>query len=263
MRSSDGDYLIGTGTWDRQNNALGALAHWSGYSQEALTSLLLAVYDLTGKKEWLDAAAGTFEVLNHCRAHPRYCREILQHPEALIEWRRLSGDSRFDRWVEEFRPRSDAEMLETMSRDASAMEDGIRYNFAMLTSEAIFTDRVIPRWTAFYKTALFGGDAPRGERYPGFMVTWPPTNKSVARAVLESGPRLIRFRFFNFEDHEVMQPVRLWRCRAGRWSIETRNASEEVLFRSQVIVTHGAQKIHIRIPALQESSVSLACLRES
>lgn len=263
MRASDGEYQVGAGPWDRQNNALGALAHWNGYSQEAQTSLLLAVYDLTGNRKWLDAAGETFDVLNDCQAHPRYCQEILDRPEALIEWRRLSGDTRFDKLLAALGHTSDAAVLEMMSRDANAMEERIRYNFPMLTSEAIFTDRVIPWWSASYKTALFGGDAPRGERYPNFMVTWPPTNKSVARAVLESTPRVLRFRFFNFEEHDVIQPVRLWRCRAGRWSIETRAAEGEVLVRSEVLVTHRAQKVQIRVPARRESSVSLTYMREN
>ena len=154
--------------------------------------------------------------------------------------------------------RDDGAVLQMMSREAEAMEARIRYNFAMLTSEALFTDRVIPWWSPAYKAALFGGDAPRGERYPGFAVTWPATDNQVARVVLEAGPERLRFRFYNFEDREAALPVRLWRTNAGRWSLCISRGSGETLASSEIAVTARTQIVKLALPARTEVAVSLS-----
>jgi hypothetical protein len=58
---------------------------------------------------------------------------------------------------------------------------------------------------------LFGGEAPRGDRYPTFSVTWPPADTEFARALLRGSERDIAIRAFQF------------RCAHPRRKIEERS----------------------------------------
>ncbi len=219
VRSADGSYLIGSPQWDKPN-AEWDYFQWSGAAQESLTSLLLAVHDLTGDRRWLDAAGQTFRILERCEAARQYCEAILRAPEGFYEWRRRTGDARYDRAFG-YQPRpSEQAVLSRMAALARETEARLAVNFPMYTSEAMFTDRVYYRWPAEYRWYLFGGEAPRGDRYPTFAVTWPPFNGDVARAVLEAEAERLKFVLYNFEDSEKTVPVRVWRLRPGlyRWN---------------------------------------------
>jgi hypothetical protein len=217
MRSKDGSYLIGSNRWDKPD-AEWDYFQWSGGSQEALTSLMLAVYDLTGNRKYLDAATESFAPLARCGAYPEICAEIRKSPEAFYSWRRISGDSRYD-FAFGYQPgRADSGLLKDMARLARESENRFSVNHDIMTSEVLYTDRVYYPLPAEYRVALFGGEAPRGDRYPTFSVTWPPTDAEFARAVLSAGENEIRLRLYSFDAAQKQVPVRLWRLKPGRYT---------------------------------------------
>jgi hypothetical protein len=258
IRSSDGSYRVSACPWNKPENELALDNHWSGYSQEALASLVLAAYDLSGQRRWLDAAAESFQVLGRCEEFPSFCRELLNHPEALYEWRRQSGDTRFDPLLRTLPGRDDSATLRLLEHEARKMEDAIRFNLDMFTTEALFTDRVNPLWSAEYKLHLFGGDAPRGERYPAFSVTWPPVSAQFARAVLESSPRTLRLRIYNFEDREITAPVLLWRLEPGEYERRVVLVEGKAPERVRVSIRRRPQRVEIPVPARAEASISFS-----
>src|SRR5688572_28135911 len=93
--SADGHYLFGS-AWDKPDLEWDYF-QWSGGSQEALTSLVLAAYDLTGDRKYLDAATESFGIFTNCAGHEQYCDAIRKAPEAFFTWRSISGDARFDK----------------------------------------------------------------------------------------------------------------------------------------------------------------------
>lgn len=255
VKSVDGSYLIGSEAWDKPN-AEWDYFQWSGRSQEALASLFLALHDLTGDPKWLEAAGESFRVLDRCGDLPRICEQIKASPEAFHEWRKRSGDTRYDRFFSVTAVPRDEPLLAQMTSQARALEQSLANNFDMLTSEVLYTDRVYYTPPAEYRQRLFGGDAPRGERYPAFAVTWVPSRSEYARAVIDARPGLLRLRAYNFERKPVIAQLRAWRLAPGRYALSVR-AEGRVISTGEVLVERRPQLIAIPLPPQEEASIRI------
>jgi hypothetical protein len=220
VRSKDGSYLVGSDRWDKPD-AEWDYFQWSGGAQEALTSLVLAVYDLTGDRKYLDAAAESFAPMAGCAAHAEICGAMRGSPEAFHAWRRLTGDARFDAAFGYDAAPSDDGLLREATRLARETERRFAVNFEIMTSEVLYTDRVYYPLPPGYRAALFGGGTPRGDRYPTFAVTWPVAEAEFARLVTSAGPGEVRLRLYNFEAEQKLAPVLLWRLGLGQYTWES------------------------------------------
>ncbi len=226
LRSANGEYLIGSDRWDKPA-AEWDYYQWSGGSQEALTSLMLATFDLTGDRKYLQATTESFGPLGNCAAQAEICREMRGSPEAFLVWRRITGDRSHDRFFG-FHPEStDSEVLDEMAGAAATAEKRFGVNWDMFTTEVLYTDRVYYPLPPEYRWRLFGGEAPRGDRYPSFAVTWPPAEMEFARAVLAATGETVRIRLCSFMSKEAPIAVRLWRLKPGsyKWRCGVRQGS--------------------------------------
>jgi hypothetical protein len=251
VRAVDGSYLLNSEHWDKPEVEWDYF-QWSGRSQEALASLFLALHDLTGGRKWLDAAGESFQVMAACAEHPALCEAIRDSPESFYEWRRRTGDARHDAAFGYQPPGRDEEILDLMARQARETEDYLAANFDMHTSEVLFTDRVYYRWPAEYRKFLFGGEAPRGERYPFFAVTWPESDTEFARAVVEAGPQRLRLRIFALGETGADIPVRFWRLRPGKYQWRTSAGAS-----GSFTVARPPLTVAIQVPAGQDVSVDI------
>ncbi|MFB3828471.1 MAG: hypothetical protein ACE15B_17010 [Bryobacteraceae bacterium] len=253
LRSADGSYLVGSSEWNKPD-AEWDYFQWNGGSQEAVTSLVLAVYDLTGDKKYLEAAGESFRVLDACAAHADLCGEIRKSPEAFYVWRRATGDARYDRFFE-YDPQSpDAAVLAGLTRMARETEERLSLNWDMFTTEVLYTDRVYYPLPPAYRWRLFGGEAPRGDRYPAFTVTWPATDVEFARAVTAASGSALTVRVYSFATAERNVPVRLWRLKPGRY--EWRAAARSGSF----TVTRLPHTLEVPLPPQKEASVTVRAL---
>jgi hypothetical protein len=100
-------------------------------------------------------------------------------------------------------------------------------NWDMFTTEVLYTDRVYYPLPSEYRWRLFGGEAPRGDRYPTFSVTWPASEAEFARAVTAASEDAVTLRAYSFEAAERSMAVRFWRLKPGRyeWRSETGHGS--------------------------------------
>lgn len=259
IKAVDGSFLIASDRWDRPN-AEWDYYRWSGGSQEALTSLVLAVYDLTKDARWLHAAGESFRILDHCTEAPGLCDEIVRAPQAFYEWRRLSNNPRYDQFFKYEEKHDPAAILSLMARQAREQEARLAVNFEMLTSEVLFTDRCGYSLPTEYIQQLFGGDAPRGERYPTFAVTWPVVEGDFARAVMGIDPTTIRLRLYNFEPNEIVAKVRAWRLQHGRYRLVILNG-RRTLMQSEVDIRERPQTIEFPIPSRREVTIVITRVR--
>lgn len=255
VRSVDGSYLIGSDAWDKPE-AEWDYYQWSGRSQEAITSLFLALEDLTGEPRWLEAVAESFAILGRCEAFPRLCDQIRQAPEAFYEWRRRSADARFDKAFPYTPAANDDAQLKAMAQLAAQAEQRLAYNFDMFTSEVLYTDRVYYGFPAGYQPFLFGGAAPRGERYPCFAVTWPVSRADFARGVLEATATSVRLRIYSFERAGHPVAVRLWRLRPGLYRWETKDLGGRLLAAREGKIDRLPALVEFEAPPRQEVTIS-------
>lgn len=251
VRSADGEYRIGPGAWD-EPEAEWDYYQWSGRSQEAITSLFLALHELTGEARWLEAVGESFAVLAQCETYARYCEEIRRAPEAFYEWRRRSADARFDHAMGYSTATGDDARLERVTKLAVEAERRLAYNFDMFTSEVLYTDRVYYAPPIDYQQFLFGGAPPRGERYPTFAVSWPPGKAEFARAVLEASPASLRIRLYNFESAPVAIPVRFWRLEPARYRWELKDLAGRLVGSGEFVPDKLPYLDEFPIPSMQE-----------
>ena len=256
IRSSDGEYLIGSDRWDRPS-AEWDYYFWSGGSQQAITSLILAAYDLTGDSKWLGAVEESFQVLESCERYPDLCSAITGAPESFYEWRRLTGNPRYDRRFSYAEEQISSASLLGMERQGREMLRHFSVNFDMLTSEALFTDRVNPRWPANYKLRLFGGDAPRGERYPNMAVTWPAAKEEFARAVVEAKPDSLKLVVYSFESRPIQASLRVWRLQPGRFRWRSTAPEGRMLESGELEVAERAQLVRFPVAPRTEITITL------
>jgi len=197
MRSSDGKYLLGH-SWDKPDVEWDYF-QWSRGSQESIGWLFRALYGLTGKESWNQAAKEAFDAIGS----------------------RPPG----------FAPSKDEETLLTLlAAEQNRAQSALSVNFDMLTREAIYTDRVYYALPALVSLHLFGGDAPRGDRAPDFAVTWPPVSARFARVVMQASRERLEARLFSFDEGHTQAAVRLWRLQPGqyRWKAGARSGELKV-----------------------------------
>jgi hypothetical protein len=102
---------------------------------------------------------------------------------------------------------------------------------------------------------IFGGEAPRGDRYPSFAVTWPVAKAEFARAVLHASGREVRLRLYNFEREEARASVRLWRLERGRYTLEVDGQ------RSEFTVDRLPHTLEVPVPAAREVTARIDAIR--
>jgi hypothetical protein len=254
MRSKDGSYLIGSKQWDKPE-AEWDYFQWRGESQESVTSLMLAAYDLSGDRKYLDAATESFAPMLDCKRNAVMCEAMRKSPSAFYAWRRLTGDRRYDAAFGYQPAAAEADTLRELARLARQSERRFAVNRDMVTSEVLYTDRVYYPLSAEYRVALFGGEAPRGDRYPSFAVTWPAVQSEFARAVLQAGAREVKLKLYSFEAEVARVPVRLWRLERGRYSLDVNGE------RSEFTVDRLPHVVEIPLPAGREVTARIDAIR--
>lgn len=247
LRSLDGSYLIGSSKWD-EPQAEWDYFQWSGGSQEAIASLFLAVHDLTRDPKWLQAASDSFAILRNCRTYPRHCQEIRNNPEAQWVLARLTAKAP---------PVDRRKLLDHLAGLAEATEQRLSTNFDMYTSEALWTDRVYYRMSTEYRDHLFGGEAPRGDRYPMFAITWSPIEGEFARAVVQWSNRSMEIAAYNFEAGPITADARLWRLEKGDYRCHVIDSTGKLRYTSLFGMRGNPQLLRITLPARTEVTVKI------
>jgi hypothetical protein len=258
VRFSDGGYLVHSPRW-WEPFPDSRLYNWSGASQEAAASLLLALHELTGEKRWLDAAGESFALVAGNPTQRFESLEILANPQAFLEWRQRSGDPRYDNYFHYSVPLpGDQSWLQQMRTEATQLARNIEsrhaVNFAMYTSEALFTNRVFYPLPSSYLLRLFGGESPRGDHYPTFAVSFPPPGRDLARAVLLATIQRLEILLYNFERGEIAAEIRLWKLSPGKyqWQVIAPSGNSSPLRSGVLEVTHRGQLFSFPLPPKTE-----------
>ncbi|MCS7025090.1 MAG: hypothetical protein NZV14_09835 [Bryobacteraceae bacterium] len=251
LRSTDGGYLIGSAKWD-QPQAEWDYFQWSGESQQAITSLFLALYELTGSGRWRQAVEESFSVLKNCKQQARYCEEVQRHPQALRA---------FEQFSKKGQPAGRVSVLERLADLAEQAERRLGVNFDMYTSEVLWTDRVYYRLPWEYGERLFGGEPPRGDRYPMFAISWMPVEGEFARAVLHASRQSLELAAYNFESSPITAEARLWRLDPGDYRCQVIDQEGKLRYTAVFGMRKKPQRLRITLPAQTEVTVRVELVK--
>jgi hypothetical protein len=144
------------------------------------------------------------------------------------------------------------EVAWNMTSQANQSEAMLGRDFEMYTSEVIYPNRVYYPLSLDYQRYLFGGDAPRGDRYPAFAVTWPPAETAFARCVVAATPTSLRLRLYSFETKPSIVQVRVWRLEPGKYQWVSRDMIGTELDRDDLVISKRAQAVRFRLPPAKD-----------
>jgi hypothetical protein len=143
-------------------------------------------------------------------------------------WRFWSNDTRFDDLLKKygspytrFRLTGDETDL---AKGYDKMLQHLRYNFPLVTSEALFTDRVYltddnEYDPADYARALLTGDEIQISASPYPSITWAECPDDLTVLVSESTPKSLKINLFLHNSQNKKATVKLWQLETGRYKI--------------------------------------------
>lgn len=229
-----GDFMPPNGKpwWDSDSHYYG----FGGLSGMIHESLLVA-YSFTGDAKYLDAIetlldAGTRGPLPRDPPKDEWSDErwYLEaahscSPALISTYRRLTGRRVYDEYTLRLAKPTQRYFV---NHDVDAYADtferlakGMRYNWAMSTTEVLQTDRAgvpgaLETWGAYTGAVHSLRDAAT----PTMAVTWVTPDPDFAALVTEAARERLRVRLYSFHDAPTRMGMRLWWLEPGRYELK-------------------------------------------
>ena len=209
---------------------------------DLLFEQLLTVYELTGKRKYLKPIEDCMGLIASAQGGNQakgsvggelWVARVLQSSASLgrvwDKWRMVTGDDRFDEYLKVY---GSAYMRWYLTRDNKFLEEGcekiidsIGSNFALLTSEVRYTDRINVIGVS-HLMSMATGEAGLAGACPSWQITWEPNNRNFAALVSrvddkrQPGKRtFLRSLVFNFGNEPIETKVRLWSFAPGDYEV--------------------------------------------
>lgn len=129
--------------------------------------------------------------------------------------------------------------------------ESLRYNFPLLTSEALFTDRVYVKGSNVLM-GMYTGHFGAGYEFPGMAVSWKKTGCDVAVFVRNATDTAMNISLYNFGARKeiIMQT---WRLKPGRYRVsmeeEDRKGTRGVIREQELIVNEQMESVPLMLEA--------------
>lgn len=170
------------------------------------------------------------------------------------QWRLLTGEARFDQLLLQYAPYY---VRYQITKDKSYLAKGLdafleatAYNKEMLTSEVIFTDRLLAtnevygsRLDSEALKAMLTGDVVISSTSPYLSVTWTRTFPGFTALVEEQAKRKIELSVFNHAEKEQLAELRVWQLEPGNYRVEGSNG-----FKGTLAVEKAGQRLQLPCP---------------
>jgi hypothetical protein len=188
------------------------------------------------------------------------------HFREVIElWRQLTGNSACD----DFLRRQGSEYIQfQLTRDPLHLEkgsrhvaDGLLINRELISSEAVFTDRVEigdihqgRQWGASHLEAMFSGASFSDAFYPFYSITWQGLDTDVVAAVITSDSQQVHAVAYNLSTEVKHVGMLFWRLAPGSYLLEQaddldQNFTPDRVIRSEkTVLRDRAARIPIQLP---------------
>ncbi len=186
---------------------------------------------------------------------------LLESPSfwgAVIHWRLETGDTRFDSFLVRHAP---PYLRYRLSGDASALASGLestlltvlRYNRPLLTTEALFTDRVyVSTDSGNYLgtdllTAMLTGCHAADGRSPWFHVAWENTPPTFTALVTDTASDRLAVDLFLHQKKSATVTVRLLRLTPGAYRVTVESNGRVLADRTET-VSDAQRRLNVELP---------------
>ena len=167
------------------------------------------------------------------------------------QWRFLTGDQQADDLIMKF---GSAYGRYRVSGDESHLGiglqqllEGVRYNTPLLTTSALYTDRVyVPGWELL--KAMLTGDAAHNNSSPYHWVSWEKTNDDFTALVSDTGRDSLQIKLFSHAPSNGQVVMRLWQFAPGTYRLRCSAAGGTSQDEIIEVGTIG-QRISLRLPS--------------
>jgi hypothetical protein len=140
----------------------------------------------------------------------------------ISEWRLITGDPKYDDLILRF---GLPYIKFRLTKDEKYLLDGlesllnsVRFNFPLLTSEVLHTDRVYVH-DAHHLKAMVTGDCVRSNTSPYYVVTWEKTDENFTALVVDAKSDFFSAKIFSFSPQEYEINMRLWQLEPGKYQL--------------------------------------------
>lgn len=251
---------------------------WDHEKGQQIYDMLLFMSQMTGDKSLLEPMFSSADLVekflsadhtkNFAKGSAEWAIKRLSEEPAfwsvLEQWRLLNNDNRYDALLNKHGgPYIKYRLTGNKNYLAPAAEpilETIRYNFAMRTREALFTDRV-------YITRTDGGMDPRPQilgMLTGGMLTsspyadisWQDTPQGFTALVSKASKSTLEIETYLFSDAEKEIAFRLWRLEPGKYRMTLLHKGKET-YSQNINLKKRGQKISLVIKPATEYRLTL------
>lgn len=173
------------------------------------------------------------------------------------QWRLLTGDTRFDPLLLRYAPYY---VRYQITKDEAYLVKGLdvflettAYNKEMLTTEVIFTDRLLAtnerygsRLDSEAIKAMLTGDVVVSSTSPYLSVTWTKTFAGFTALVEEQSKKHLELAIFNHSKGEQLAELRVWQLEPGSYTVEGSSG-----FKENLVVEKAGQPLVLPCPSQQ------------
>lgn len=181
-------------------------------------------------------------------------QEILKNPtfwSVVSQWRLLTGDSQYDDLLLTY---GSPYVRYRLTRNEEYLLDGldsllqsVRYNFPLLTSEVLHTDRVFIKGEENL-TAMLTGNGVSSCMSPYFAVSWEKTDETFTALITDSGQDKLTVQLFSHADYEYQIIMRIWQLMPGNYWLYIYENKKEII-KEKITVKNRGERIPLLLPA--------------
>ena len=125
----------------------------------------------------------------------------------------------------------------------------VRYNYPMLTSEGIHTDRIFIKEGGVREAgilqAMVTGYGIAESSSPYIAVSWEKASRDLTYLVTDSDSSSLDVDLYSFSDSNELVTMRLWQLRSGEYTLAKKvNGKEET---QQISIKKGGERFKINV----------------
>ena len=146
-----------------------------------------------------------------------------------------------------------------MAAYEQGLEEQMRYNLPMWTSEMLITDNLkrLPGPHTLYPLVTGALKHWGDSLWPTQVVTWSHPTNNWAALTRRTGQRAVDIRFYSFDSENHRFGMKLWNLPAGRYTVALQHTDGIGAYEQTVEYRERAQEVTMEIPPNAEMRITI------